>query len=143
MHLFINMIFLINIVFIISIIFIERRNPQTTWAWILILTFLPILGFIIYILFGQNITREKNFKRKILDDKTKQKYLNSFKSHYKLDNISLKYKDLIMMNFNNDNSTYTQRNDIDLYFDANSLFEEMIDEINKAEKIYSYGILYF
>ena len=39
-----------------------------------------------------------------------------------------------MMNFNNDNSTYTQRNDIDLYFDANSLFEEMIDEINKAEK---------
>ncbi|EOU1985940.1 hypothetical protein C5S23_08610, partial [Clostridium perfringens] len=36
MHLFINMIFLINIVFIISIIFIERRNPQTTWAWILI-----------------------------------------------------------------------------------------------------------
>ena len=77
MHLFLNMIFLINIVFIISIIFIERRNPQTTWAWILILTFLPILGFIIYILFGQNITREKNFKRKILDDKTKQKYLRS------------------------------------------------------------------
>ena len=134
MHLFLNIIFLINIVFIISIIFIERRNPQTTWAWILILTFLPILGFIIYILFGQNITREKNFKRKILDDKTKQKYLNSFKSNYKLDDISLKYKDLIMMNFNNDNSTYTQRNDIDLYFDANSLFEEMIDEINKAEK---------
>lgn len=56
----------------------------------------------------------------------KTKYLNSFKSHYKLDNISLKYKDLIMMNFNNDNSTYTQRNDIDLYFDANSLLKKWL-----------------
>lgn len=134
MHFFLSMIFLINIILILSIIFLERKNPATTWAWILILTFLPIVGFIIYILFGQNITREKNFKRKIIDDKTKQKYLNAFKEHYKLDETSIKYKDLILMNFNNDNSTYTQRNDIDLYFEANTLFEEMINEINKAKK---------
>lgn len=134
MHFFLSAIFLINIVFILSIIFLERKNPATTWAWILILTFLPIIGFIIYILFGQNITREKNFKKKITDDKTKQKYLNEFKKHYKLDDISLKYKDLIMMNFNNDNSTYTQRNDIDLYFDAHRLFEEMIKEIEQAKE---------
>lgn len=134
MHLFLNTIFLINILFIISIIFIERRNPETTWAWILILTFLPILGFIIYILFGQNITKEKRFKRKISDDKTKQKYLKAFKAYYKLDDISNSYKDLIIMNFKNDNSTYTQRNDIDLFFDAKSLFDEMLEEINKAEK---------
>lgn len=134
MHFFLSAIFLINIIFILSIIFFERKNPATTWAWILILTFLPIIGFIIYILFGQNITREKNFKKKVTDDKTKQKYLNAFKAHYKLDDISLKYKDLIMMNFNNDNSTYTQRNDIDLYFDAHSLFEEMINEIEQAKE---------
>lgn len=134
MHFFLSAIFLINIVFILSIIFLERKNPATTWAWILILTFLPIIGFIIYILFGQNITREKNFNKKITDDKTKQKYLNEFKKHFKLDDISLKYKDLIMMNFNNDNSTYTQRNDIDLYFDAHRLFEEMIKEIEQAKE---------
>lgn len=134
MHLFLTTIFIINIIFIISIIFIERRNPETTWAWILILTFLPIIGFVIYILFGQNITKEKNFKRKISDDKTKQKYLNSFKAHYKLDDISQKYKDLIKMNFNNDNSTYTQRNDIELFFDAKPLFKDMLDAINNAEK---------
>ncbi|HHD2770159.1 TPA: PLDc N-terminal domain-containing protein, partial [Clostridium perfringens] len=41
MHFFLSAIFLINIIFILSIIFFERKNPATTWAWILILTFLP------------------------------------------------------------------------------------------------------
>ncbi|MGG5461997.1 cardiolipin synthase [Clostridium sp. B9] len=133
MHTFINIMFGINILLILSIIFFERKNPSTTWAWILILTFIPVLGFIFYILFGQNITRERTFKRKIVSDKTKQKYLNSFKEEFNLEGASIKYKDLIMMNFNNDNSTYTKHNHIDLHFDANDLFNDMLRSISEAK----------
>ena len=27
------------------VVFFERRNPASTWAWLLVLFFIPILGF--------------------------------------------------------------------------------------------------
>lgn len=65
----------LNILFSLSLVFIERKDPTTTWAWILILMILPGLGFVIYIMFGQNLSRQKIFKEKIKFDEKKRKNL--------------------------------------------------------------------
>ena len=52
--------YIINIISAISLIFIERKEPTTTWAWLLILLILPGLGFLLYLIFGQNLSRQKN-----------------------------------------------------------------------------------
>jgi len=39
-------IIVLNIIFIILLIFFERKDPTVTWAWLLILTLIPVLGFI-------------------------------------------------------------------------------------------------
>ena len=45
-------------------VFFERRNPSSTWAWRLVLLFVPVLGFIVYMVFGRNSRREKMFLQK-------------------------------------------------------------------------------
>ncbi len=47
---------------IILTILIENRNPSKTIAWIMVIVFLPVLGVVIYYLFGQKFERIKVFQ---------------------------------------------------------------------------------
>ncbi|WP_353129179.1 cardiolipin synthase [Parapedobacter pyrenivorans] len=47
---------------VIATILIENRNPAKTIAWIMVIVFLPILGVIIYYLFGQKFKKVKVFR---------------------------------------------------------------------------------
>ena len=38
-----------NMIFAIVIVFFERRDPKSVWAWLLVLFFLPGIGFIFYL----------------------------------------------------------------------------------------------
>ena len=51
---------------------LENRNPLKTIAWILVMTCLPIVGFIAYLLFGQ-----KWYKRHIIGKRTLKKFAQS------------------------------------------------------------------
>src|SRR5665647_373162 len=55
-------VFIFNISFSITIIFLERKTPQSTYAWLLFLWILPIFGFLFYLFFSQNLTKRKIFK---------------------------------------------------------------------------------
>lgn len=133
-HLFISMwIFIINLILIICLIFFERRNPSVTWAWVLILTFIPFLGFIIYLFLGQNLSHQKMFNKKILYDKDKLDYMNNLKKNYLYDHNSLINKDIIEMNVNNAKAIYSQNNDVVLYFDGKDLFKDILKEIKNAK----------
>ena len=44
------MFFLLNLISALSLIFIERKEPTTTWAWLVILIALPGVGLILYLL---------------------------------------------------------------------------------------------
>ena len=59
--------FLINVVFSFLIIFFQRKNPTTVWAWLLLLYFIPILGFLLYMILGQNFRKERMFKMKEIE----------------------------------------------------------------------------
>ncbi len=127
-------IFIINIIFIICLIFIERKNPSVTWAWIVVLTFVPFMGFIMYLFFGQSLTKEKLFNQKIADDERKKIYINKLKGDYIPNSDSNESSDLIKMNYNNAHATYTQYNKTTLYYEGNNLFRDILEEINNAKK---------
>ena len=63
-----NHMFVINMLLAIIIVFFERRDPKTIWTWLLVLYFLPVLGFLIYLLFGQDMRRSKRFMNMVLED---------------------------------------------------------------------------
>ena len=73
-NLIVAIIFVINVIFAIGIIFFERnrKNIGATFAWLVVLFFIPGVGFVLYLIFGQTFNREKLFKVKAeLDAKQK------------------------------------------------------------------------
>ena len=60
----INILFGISIVLIILIVVMENGSPATTMAWILVLIFLPVVGFILYLFFGRNWRKKRLFSKK-------------------------------------------------------------------------------
>ena len=58
-------------------IFIERKKTQTIVSWLVILTFLPVIGFILYILVGSGLSYKtrKMLKKKRLYQKEYDEYI--------------------------------------------------------------------
>ncbi|MGH4052485.1 MAG: cardiolipin synthase [Clostridium sp.] len=136
---FFNLLFFINIIFAIVVVFIERKNPANTWTWLMVLLFLPSVGFIVYLFFGQNLKRTKMFKLK----KEEKENLSSIVSKQTefLDNESLtktnpflsKYSDIMKLNLCSDNSFYTNNNKITIFTDGKAKFDQLKESLNSAQ----------
>ena len=50
-------ILLLNMILATIVIFMEKRNAGSTWAWLLVLYFIPVLGFILYLVLGKKIPK--------------------------------------------------------------------------------------
>ena len=59
----ITVIIFLNIVLAIVTLFRERREPASLWAWILVMFFLPVLGFLLWIFVGRRLTQQKIFEK--------------------------------------------------------------------------------
>ena len=56
-----------NMIFAIVIVFFERRDPKSVWAWLLVLFFLPGIGFIFYLFLGEDMHKRKMFRAKEIE----------------------------------------------------------------------------
>lgn len=57
------------LVIIVSfLIFLEKRNPYKTIAWLAVINIFPILGVIVYLVFGQNIRKRKLIRTKYIHE---------------------------------------------------------------------------
>ena len=129
------MVLILNIIFSLSLIFIERKDPTTTWAWLLILLVLPGLGFIIYIMFGQNLSRQKIFKEKIRVDEDKRKNINDkYEGDIHQHDGGERFLDLRKMNFNQSGAKYTTNNNVNVYVNGKDKFKQLIKDIKNAKK---------
>ena len=126
---------LLNIFFSFSLIFIERKDPTTTWAWLLILLVLPGLGFMIYIMFGQNLSRQKIFKEKIRVDEHKRKNINDkYEKDIHQHDGGERFSDLKKMNFNHSGAKYTTNNNANVYVNGEDKFKKLIEDIKNAKR---------
>lgn len=131
--------FIINFLLAAGLVFLERRSAQSVWAWILVLFFLPIVGFLLYMLFGRTIYRQEIFKLDE-DDKIGLEHLVSEQlEEIKQDrlvfsnDIAEKHKKQIHMLLNNNQSFVTSNNDVTSFTDMNQKFAQMIKDIEAAE----------
>ena len=133
---FVALIFLINIILVFSLIFIERKEPDTTWAWLLILLILPGIGFVIYLTLGQNLSRQKLFREKKIIDKVKTKVVKEKHESSKKDDKKFidNYKSLILMNYNHSGSIFTNGNDVKTYINGEDKFRDLFNDIREAKK---------
>ena len=52
----------LNIFLAIVLIFLERRDASSTWAWLMVLFFIPVVGFLLYLMLGRQLRKKHLFR---------------------------------------------------------------------------------
>lgn len=127
-----------NMLFAVSIVFFERRDPKSVWAWLLLLFFIPGLGFVFYLLIGQNMRKRKMFRVKEVEDhlseaiRQQEHQLKTGEPAVQNPDIN-GFTDLIMYNLELSGSVLTNDNDIDIFTDGNDKYDALIEDMRSAE----------
>lgn len=129
-----------NIILAIAVIFLERREPTSTWAWLLVLFFIPVVGFVLYLLFGRQMTKRHLFRwegrKKIGIDSLVDYQIEAIKEdsfEYKLTKTPSVYKELIYMELLSNHAVLTQDNHVQIFDDGQEKFDELLHDIHLAK----------
>lgn len=136
----IGLIYLINFFSIIVTIYAERKKPISAVVWILILTLLPLIGFILYYIFGRNLrlTQKRIFRHKKEYDEIYtnslilEKHLLDCNEPLLIDKNMDQYADIIKMNINSGRNIYSQNNDINIFTDGKEMYDSLLIDIENA-----------
>ena len=134
-------IYAVNFIFIFAVLFFERKSSAARLAWIMVLAFIPIVGFIFYLVFNQNLSRMHI--NHLYDDEWEAfqtmliKQMNRESDDDTSDMINpaaISRKDIIKLNQVYGESIYTEGNEAELITDGNELLISMLDDIRASEK---------
>ena len=135
----VSLVMIVNIILGISIVFLERKNASSTWAWLMVLLFIPIAGFILYLIFGKPISKGRIFtwdtKSRLGLKAAVQSQLRELETHdleYK-DKDMARYASLTYLNLRTDASILTQDNDVDILIDGQEKFDILMQDMRRAK----------
>lgn len=132
-------LFFLNIVLSIIIIFFQRRDPQAVWTWLLVLYFVPVLGFFLYLVIGQDLHKNKMFRTKEIEDelnsaiRKQEDIIHKHKLEMNEEEM-YEYTDLVLYNLESSGAVYTDDNDVTIYTDGREKFDALLEEIAKAKE---------
>ena len=129
---------ILSVIFIFILVFFEKRKPESTIAWILVLIFIPYIGVFLYIMLGDifrfkihkkekiKFNENKEYKKKILEQ---MNYLNSDDRIKKYSAVA----DLMLLN-NSAGSLLTSENDVKVYSKGIDKYTDLFKDIENAKK---------
>ncbi|WP_425539830.1 cardiolipin synthase [Microaceticoccus formicicus] len=129
----------VNILLALLVVFLGRhKNPKSTLMWVMVLTMIPGLGFILYLFLGQDYKKRQMFLLKEEQDEFinnialfQTDFISKGKFFYNNEKTR-EYYDLIRMNLEVDESFYTQDNDIELFYWGKEKFARLLQDIENA-----------
>ncbi|NLZ29782.1 MAG: cardiolipin synthase [Methanomicrobiales archaeon] len=132
-------ILILNIIFAITVVFFERRNPTAATAWLMVLYFLPPIGFLLYLLFGQNYTRQRMFVIKEEEDRQylQEMFLGQHRAltdrlHRFSTPEAEEFRETIYLLLKNNRAFLTGKNRIDIYTRGEDKFDALFAAIRGA-----------
>ena len=132
---YVHWLFLVaySIIVIITMVrvLMDNRQPAKTMAWMLVLMFVPFLGIILYIFFGQNTRKERKIWQQSLDQLTKRSMLEFVEQ--KDFNIPEEYRTISNLFMNQNLALPFKNNEVEIYTSGYDFFPSLLMEIGKAE----------
>lgn len=143
----VSVVLVVNVFLAGVMVFFERRNPASTWAWLLVLFFIPVFGFITYIVFGRESKRERMFSEKARHDQDIfYKYIydgirygimirdqmQAVKNKIRLTESPC-MDDIAYLHINSGN-WMTSNNQVEYFIDGKEKFDALIQDIRLAKR---------
>ncbi|MDR3074663.1 MAG: cardiolipin synthase [Candidatus Methanoplasma sp.] len=127
----------ISAILILIMIFLERSDPKTIAMWTVILLFIPVIGFFIYLCFGQTFYQRRQFAIKNISDH-ELAYLKA-EALEELNKGSVTPDDERGLHFARamleaGGSTYSNNNDLRLYTIGDPFFKDILNDLRGAKK---------
>ena len=125
---------------IVLLVMLENRSPLKAIPWMLVLLFVPVLGVIFYVFFGQNLRKEKIIRRKGLKNHDLISKMAYSQSHKLADGVmddmpGIKhYKKIIQLFLNNSSSILTVGNRVDVLNNGQAAFDAILSALSSAKK---------
>lgn len=134
-------IFLIaNIVLAVVTLFLERRDASSLWAWILVMMFIPVLGFLLYVFVGRRLSREKIFhllkspQERGPQALAERQRLAIESGEFRFGNkVVAEYSDLAYLLMNDGGARLSQDNEVRLFHDGQAKFDALLADIQSAQ----------
>lgn len=118
----------------VSVVLLENKNPVRTTAWILVLTTVPFIGLLLYIVFGRSYHRQSRLSRK-----TKSKIqvcMNPAIARTELatsSKIVKKHAHLIKLLETSSEAKLFANNNVEIYTNGKKLFADILNDIENAK----------
>ncbi|TRX72145.1 cardiolipin synthase [Carboxylicivirga sp. M1479] len=125
---------------IVFVVMLENRSPLKTIPWMLVLLFVPVLGVVFFVFFGQNLRKEKIIRRKGLKNHDLVREIahsqSSKLAEGNMDDMSMvaNNKKLIQLFLNNSSSILTIGNQVDVLNNGEATFACILDALKNARQ---------
>lgn len=135
----ITAIITLNIFLAIVLIFLERRDASSTWAWLMVLFFIPVMGFLLYLMLGRQLRKKHLFRwegrSRIGIDNLIDYQIDAIEDgtfEFRLEDTHA-FKDMIYMQLRNNHAVLTQDNALTIYNDGEKKFAALLDDLEMAK----------
>ncbi len=126
-----------NFLLLISMVFLEKRKPENIIAWITVLTFLPVIGFLLYIVFGSGLSvrTRRMIKKKTISERDIIRNIKGIQTleEAKLDGILKDDQELATLCYSY-GSYPLPGNDIKIYSSGQDKMKALKEDLLKAQK---------
>lgn len=126
-----RLVYLAVILFTIVIVLLDNRNPVKTMAWILVLVFLPVVGLAFYFFFGRNTRKERLISKKGFSRLSKRP-MAEYQAQEALGDFTGRNQ-LIPFFHRVSNALPFEGNDVQVFTDGYSMYQELFRQIAKAK----------
>ena len=118
-------VYVVVIIMVMVRVLMDNRQPAKTMAWMLVLTFIPMLGIILYFFFGQTTRKERKIWQYSMDQLTKHSMLE-FVEQKRL-HLPNEYRELIKLFMNQNWVLPFKNNETEIYTSGYEFFSLFVN----------------
>lgn len=126
-----EIIYVLTIVSVIIVVISENKNPLKTLSWVMVLIFLPFVGLVWYLAFGQDFTKKQVITKRMYN-KLKRRPLDEIGDLESFD-YPKEHANLIRLLKNIDNTPLLGGNSVQFYINAKDKYDSLLKDIENAK----------
>ncbi|KRO03443.1 phosphatidylserine phosphatidylglycerophosphate cardiolipin synthase-like protein [Levilactobacillus paucivorans] len=136
--LILDIIVILNTALAFVTVFREKRDIAATWAWMLVLVLLPVVGFIAYAFIGRKLPKNRMFRlqRQVavqLNERLDQQREQLGTEIMPADKISHSVINMVNMFMETDQAFLARKNRVRIFTNGHDLFHTMMEDIEGAK----------
>ena len=130
LHLILAIVYYVVVVLTVAHVVLDNRQPAKTMAWALVISFVPVIGIVLYLFFGVNTRKERLINQRSLDELSKRSMMGYVEQQDL--QLSSEHRPVVDLFINQSFSLPFKAAEVDVYTDGYQFFPALLAAIASA-----------